>query len=369
MSPRRRLLATATALLFGSGAASPAFAQRSPGVQSDARVKGASLREKLDDFWAFLDLQCRDPDHFGDDPQTRKQQAQQCCDSLPDRLKDIEGFHQKLPMDEGARNALRSGYMQLFECSALLENKPQAEDALAFVSAVSELSADERNRLEALELGELSEKLRQNIASRPKGQLELRCTQECDLWLNWVSRIDIRPKADGSAHAVELPFGRYIVALEDRSRKSGTRSIVRTLTISKKSTSIKLALANDKPTARPRLTPRLETDAPLFPVISPIVPRTVTQSGLGAGLLGVAAGSALLAIDGYCKKNGISCKAEDKLETRLAGGIVLGIGMTLFISTIAVLIAERVRGKREFSRRRRTAELIPPVASRSGFAL
>lgn len=366
---RRRLLASAMALLFGSAAMSPALARHSQEVQKkEAQRDKLPLREQLDSFWSFLDLQCRDPDRFGEDPQARKKQAQHCCDALPSWLTQIERFHEKLPLDESARNALRSGFMQLFECSAALNQRAQAEDALAFVSAVAELSPEERSRFEALELTELSSELSESIARRPKGRIKVRCTQDCNLWINWVARIDVRQQAEGAVHSLELPFGRYIVALEDASEKSNTRSVVRTVTVGENSADTTIMLPNGKPLGPSIVQPVSSPEKKPFPVVSPIVPRPITQSGLGIGLLGVASGSALLALDGYCKKDGISCRPQDRLETRLAGGVVLGIGMTLFVSTIAVLIAERVRGKREFSKKNRALEPTPPVALRAGFA-
>lgn len=314
-------------------------------------------------------------------------QTKACCTHVEEKIAQLDAHNRFLPVSGRARISRRDAQLLLVECHARLSNTDKAEDTLAQLLAVDQLTSLEKNTLIALNLGELVERTQSKIREQKGAQLQVNCDQACEIWINWTRRYELpaSPSASDLSLQLELPFGNYIVAVVDPQSQTKDPSNeglsplsqvrVEPITFSERLTRHEInfraaqrrkpqvapAEPNTTPPASPAQAQSETAPAPLaahpqdarnalqlspLPVVKPILPRPYLQIGVGLGLIAAATGSALMAADGYCTKGGVSCPKQDQWQTKGAGLATLIAGSVLFSTTIAFLIAERVRGKR-----------------------
>lgn len=377
MSGTRRLLAVVTSLAVYLPGTTSLRAQ--PAQEDDA---SSSLDATVDALEQLV-AQCNNAQSHELAQEPSAAQTQACCSNLEAKIQELDRFHRFLPVSGPARGARREAQLSLVDCHAKLSNFDRAQQALEQILTIDELRGLEKDTLVALKLEPLIEQTQSKLSSPQSAQLRVKCTQACEVWINWTRRYDLpaTPQAKDASLDLQLPFSTYVVAVVDpRSQTTSPaanglrpfqRILVKRITFSDRFKQQEItfqipsktgpdpvspeATAQPSPPSEPvQLAPKptktLDRSLQLapLPLIKPILPRTSLQLGVGLGLLATATGSALIAANGYCTKGGVSCPAQDQWKTKNAGIATLVAGSVVLSTSIALLIAERIRGKRAF---------------------
>lgn len=372
----RRLLALGIAVALVRGVMSPGHAQ-SPDGRGESEE---TLHQATENLWSVID-RCTSAQSSEIGQEHDLEQAKHCFAELTAKITELETFHGHLPISGTARAALREGRLRLFESHSALRHLHHADQALRFIVTVDPLTAEERARLQSLGLDPSAEQITTKAKARPQGRVEVRCTQPCEVWVNWIKRYDApaQPKDKSPSLSIELPYGKYTVAVVDPNSQQEaepnshellplTQVKVRELSLNKQAKVSRVSFKSAAPVAEPKPLPgpppasSKQGKTPPFlagskqaqdalalaplPVVDPILPRPYLQTSVGIGLLGVATGSALMAANGYCTKGGLTCASQDRFKTKNPGIVVLSVGGAVLSTAVALLIAERIRGKR-----------------------